>query len=48
MALENIILEYGKGIAVLFVNHPEKLNALNKNTIHQKLTYCHFQSYRSR
>jgi enoyl-CoA hydratase len=35
MALKNIILEYGKGIAILFVNRPKKLNALNKNTIQE-------------
>ena len=33
MALENIILEHEKGIATIFINRPEKLNALNKATI---------------
>ena len=35
MALENIILEYEKGIATLYINRPEKLNALNKATIQE-------------
>ncbi len=35
MTLENIILEHQKGIATLFVNRPEKLNALNKATIQE-------------
>lgn len=35
MALENIILEHEKGIATLFINRPEKLNALNKATIQE-------------
>jgi enoyl-CoA hydratase len=33
MALENIILEHEKGIATIYINRPEKLNALNKATI---------------
>src|SRR4249920_1936168 len=33
MTLENIILEHEKGIATIFINRPEKLNALNKATI---------------
>lgn len=36
MSLENIILENEKGIATIYINRPEKLNALNKATI-QKL-----------
>jgi enoyl-CoA hydratase len=35
MALENIILEQKKGIATLYINRPEKLNALNKVTIQE-------------
>jgi enoyl-CoA hydratase len=35
MALENIILENEKGIATLYINRPEKLNALNKATIQE-------------
>ena len=35
MALENIILEHEKGIATIYVNRPEKLNALNKATIQE-------------
>ena len=35
MALENIILEHDKGIATLYINRPEKLNALNKATIQE-------------
>jgi enoyl-CoA hydratase len=35
MALDNIILEHEKGIATIFVNRPEKLNALNKATIQE-------------
>jgi enoyl-CoA hydratase len=35
MALENIILEHEKGIATLFINRPEKLNALNSTTIQE-------------
>jgi enoyl-CoA hydratase len=35
MAVENIILEIEKGIATVFVNRPEKLNALNKATIQE-------------
>ena len=35
MALENIILEHEKGIATIFINRLEKLNALNKATIQE-------------
>ena len=35
MALQNIILEHEKGIATLYINRPEKLNALNKATIQE-------------
>ncbi|WP_394758454.1 enoyl-CoA hydratase/isomerase family protein [Flavobacterium sp.] len=35
MALESIILEHEKGIATIFINRPEKLNALNKATIQE-------------
>lgn len=35
MALENILLEHEKGIATIFINRPEKLNALNKATIQE-------------
>lgn len=35
MALENIILEHEKGIATIFINRPEKLNALNMATIQE-------------
>lgn len=35
MALENIILEHAKGIVTIFINRPEKLNALNKATIQE-------------
>jgi len=35
MALQNIILEHEKGIATIFINRPEKLNALNKATIQE-------------
>ncbi|WP_395049495.1 enoyl-CoA hydratase/isomerase family protein [Flavobacterium sp.] len=35
MALENIILEHEKGIATIFINRPEKLNALNRATIQE-------------
>jgi enoyl-CoA hydratase len=35
MTLENIILEHEKGIATLYINRPEKLNALNKATIQE-------------
>lgn len=35
MVLENIILEHEKGIAILYINRPEKLNALNKVTIQE-------------
>ena len=35
MALENIKLEHEKGIATIFINRPEKLNALNKATIQE-------------
>lgn len=41
MTLENILLEHEKGIATIFINRPEKLNALNKATIqelHETLT----------
>ena len=41
MALENIILEHEKGVASIFINRPEKLNALNRATIqelHETLT----------
>ena len=41
MALKNLILEHEKGIATIFINRPEKLNALNKATIielHETLT----------
>lgn len=33
MVLENTILEHEKGIATIYINRPEKLNALNKATI---------------
>ena len=33
MVLENIILEHEKGITTIFINRPEKLNALNRATI---------------
>ncbi len=33
MVLENIILEHENAIATIFINRPEKLNALNKVTI---------------
>lgn len=35
MVLENIILEHENGIATIFINRPEKLNALNKATIQE-------------
>jgi enoyl-CoA hydratase len=35
MVLKNIILENEKGIATLYINRPEKLNALNKATIQE-------------
>ncbi|WP_310555206.1 enoyl-CoA hydratase-related protein [Flavobacterium sp.] len=35
MALQNIIIEHEKGIATIFINRPEKLNALNKATIQE-------------
>ena len=35
MASENIILEHEKGIATIYINRPEKLNALNKATIQE-------------
>ena len=35
MALENIILEHEKGIATIYINRQEKLNALNKATIQE-------------
>ena len=41
MALKNIILEHEKGVASIFINRPEKLNALNRATIqelHETLT----------
>jgi enoyl-CoA hydratase len=33
MTFENIIVEHEKGLATIFINRPEKLNALNKATI---------------
>ena len=35
MVLENTILEHEKGIATIYINRPEKLNALNKATIQE-------------
>ncbi|MBP6759011.1 MAG: enoyl-CoA hydratase/isomerase family protein [Flavobacterium sp.] len=35
MAPENIILEHEKGIATIYINRPEKLNALNKAIIQE-------------
>lgn len=35
MTPENIILEHEKGVATIYVNRPEKLNALNKATIQE-------------
>jgi enoyl-CoA hydratase len=35
MALQNIIVEHEKGIATITINRPEKLNALNKDTIQE-------------
>ena len=35
MAPKNIILEHEKGIATIYVNRPEKLNTLNKDTIQE-------------
>lgn len=35
MALENLILEQEEGIATIYINRPEKLNALNKATIQE-------------
>jgi enoyl-CoA hydratase len=35
MALESIILEHEKGIATIYINRPEKLNALNRATINE-------------
>ena len=35
MVLENNILEHEKGIATIYINRPEKLNALNKATIQE-------------
>ena len=35
MTLENILLEHEKGIATIFINRPEKLNALNRATIQE-------------
>ena len=35
MEPENILLELEKGIATIFINRPEKLNALNRATIQE-------------
>ncbi|MFM9825269.1 enoyl-CoA hydratase/isomerase family protein [Flavobacterium sp.] len=35
MISENIILKHEKGIATIYINRPEKLNALNKSTIQE-------------
>lgn len=35
MALKNILLEQTEGIATIFINRPDKLNALNKVTIQE-------------
>ncbi len=35
MTAENIILEHEKGIVTIYINRPEKLNALNKATIQE-------------
>lgn len=35
MIPKNLILEYKKNIAVIYINRPEKLNALNKATIQE-------------
>lgn len=35
MAVKNLILEQAEGIATIFINRPEKLNALNKATIRE-------------
>lgn len=35
MILENLLLETENGIATIFINRPEKLNALNKATIQE-------------
>lgn len=35
MIFENILLEHEKGIATVFINRPEKLNALNRATIQE-------------
>lgn len=35
MILENIIIEHEKGIATIFINRPERLNALNRATIQE-------------
>lgn len=35
MTLTNLILEHEKGVTTLFINRPEKLNALNKTTIEE-------------
>lgn len=35
MIFKNILLEHEKGIATIFINRPEKLNALNRATIQE-------------